>query len=175
MKKTLILALLALTTLAACGGEKAPATGGDSTTVAIDTGKAKPGNDSTPVAAGDPMADTKVMIERILNYAKDGDFKALAPLLVYRGKDEARKWKTPCDYNNEEEKKQVDKFGAKLRGMMRDLSKYELANYHVEMETEGEWHVWETTFYYNDGLDQTVQIGMLKLPGGFVLGDVDSN
>jgi hypothetical protein len=175
MNKVILFSLLVASAfISSCGGgAKSPAS--DSTTITIDSGNVgkEPEKLNVNKGTGDPKMDSKAAANTLFGFVKESDFKSAAPLIVYRGKDEARKWKTVCDYSQAEEKSQVDKTCSKIRGMMRDLDHQEFGSYLTETESEGTWHIWEVSFFYTDGTDQTVILAFLEINGVMALGDIE--
>lgn len=108
----------------------------------------------------------------IFEIAKGDDFSKGAACLVYRGKDEKRKWKDIYDYKVEDEKKTVDETFKAIKVLLKEHESHELGEFSVEKESEGEWYVIEVTFKKGEKTKK-VAFCFLKVKEAYAIGDID--
>jgi len=101
-----------------------------------------------------------------------GMFYKAAGLIVYRGDDKKRAWKTFADYSNAEEKKGVDEVCLRINGTVNQDSSYTITKYITEKESEGTWHVLLVR-YKRKGTEKKAAFAFLKIGNRFGLGDID--
>jgi hypothetical protein len=112
----------------------------------------------------------KVRLTELFALAKAEKFSDAASYLVYRGKDESRRWKDVYIYSNENEDKEVTRVCKEIKGMLTGGS-YEFAKFKTETESEGEWCIWEVNF--STGEQKKVYFACLLINGVYCLGDID--
>lgn len=154
MKHTTCLLILALAVLTAMGQKTRKA---DSTAVA-QTLKTLAGI-AKDVDFGDPKTQ------------EIGLFYKAAPYVIYRGKDDKRKWKSFCNYQLEEDKKGVDDVCERINQTINQ-SGYTILRYFTEKESEGVWHGLEVE-YTRKGKQRKAIFAFLKVGKRFGLGDID--
>lgn len=126
-----------------------------------------------PVASEEDKQACKDAVESLLKIAANGKNADAAAMLVYRGDDKDREWKSVCDYANEEDQLLVDKTMAKLQVIRSGLKTHDFTEFLTEKEREGVWHVWVTDMRYEDGSEDVKAFAFLKINGSFALGDID--
>jgi hypothetical protein len=127
----------------------------------------------TPKASSEDKDACREAVETLLKIAGNGKNKDAASLLVYRGADKGREWKTTCDYVREEDQLFVDKTMAKLQVISAGLESHTFREFITEKEQEGVWYVWVTDMRYQDGSQDEKAFAFLKIKGKFALGDID--
>ena len=111
---------------------------------------------------------SKKELEKIFNLCKlDKDFK-LAQYVVYRGDDEARKWKDSSHPKRQDEMKAVRKMKSSIKKYLAK-GEYTFEEFFQEEESEGVWNVWKVNFN-----GKSVYFAMLKINGKYAIGDIDS-
>jgi hypothetical protein len=106
------------------------------------------------------------------NTQKLGAFYKAAPYIVYQGDDEKRRWKDIANYNNADEKEQVDQVCLKINNSVNQDSAYKVVKYVTNTESEGKWHVVYVN-YIKNGRERHAAFAFLKVKGRFALGDID--
>jgi hypothetical protein len=101
-----------------------------------------------------------------------GTFYKAAPYIVYRGDDKNRNWKDFANYNNANEKIQVDNVCERINRTANQDSTYRIIKYFTEMESEGTWHILMVT-YKKKAVEKTTAYAFLKIGNKFGLGDID--
>lgn len=117
--------------------------------------------------------DVKDVLEKLLGLVHKDNFADAAPLIAYRGDDQARRWKSTCNYQAEDEKQYVDKLCAKLQALQSGLEKKQYLEFIREKESEGEWNVWVVQLIYEDGNKEETAFAFLKIGDSYALGDID--
>jgi len=136
--------------------------------------QSQPKNDSTAVV----KVMTQLLAEcKNVNFGDPktnslGFFYKAAPYIVYRGKDQKRKWKELCNYNNAEDKKGVDEICYKINETVNRDSNYKIVRYSTKKESEGLWHVLFVS-YKKKGVEKHAIYAFLKIGDRFGLGDID--
>ncbi len=105
---------------------------------------------------------------KIFELCKKTDDKALADYIVYRGDDEARRWKDTYKANNKEELASVAGMRYLIQSRYLGMGDYAFANFFQEEESEGVWNIWEVHFN-----GKPVFFAMLKIGDRFAIGDID--
>ena len=148
MKRLAALFLAASLLLPACGDGETPGGGG-----------------ANPLATKEGRA--KAALEVLFAAVRQGDAAEAARHIVYRGADKARKWKSVCDYSQDEDKPHVDRLMARIGPWIGDDA-VEFVEFRSETESEGEWLVWKVK-----GSGATAWFACLDIDGTVALGDVD--
>ena len=117
-------------------------------------------------------AKVKKQFEKILELVKKEDYKKLAPLIVYRGEDKARKWKDICSATEAIELDRVKNIASKIKKYLGEDFKYSYDKYESETESEGTWHVLILKTTYK-GESKNRAFAFLEIKGVFALGDID--
>ena len=160
MQRTIHILLFTFTCLmlTACGKGDSPDKPGGSA----------PNNPSSSAKIEDRV---KARLTELLGLVKAGKNAEAAAYIVYRGDDEARKWKSVCDYSAADEKRQVDRVCDDLREVIA-LGKPTFVKFDSEKESEGTWLVWEVKFGEGDSA-KSIHMACLEIDGKIALGDVD--
>ena len=111
-------------------------------------------------------------LAELFEICKGEDLSKAAGYVVYRGVDKDRKWKDPCDYKNEDEKKAVDRICERIKGYFKDYESHEIVKFHAEKESEGEWCILEVTFKKAEKTKK-VAFCFLKVKDAYAIGDID--
>ena len=170
MKRHLMVLLLAALSVA-CGSkssESGPASPGKEGAPADEASEGDPaeGGDEAPDEGAPATADVRVKARvEEMRQACLGDKDAVISMLVYRGDDEARRWKEPRKASDPDTKRTVDQTCAHLTGA-EDLR---FGRLESEEESEGLWHV---IFVY--GAKGQASFAFLEIDGVLLLGDVDN-
>ncbi len=114
-------------------------------------------------------ARVKKQLEQIFEWVKADDCARLANHVVYRGKDQARRWKDTSRYDVAEERGVVD-------GVCRRIAGYARKGYPVyvgfktKRESEGQWLVLSARFE-PEGKER--HFAFLEISGRLAIGDID--
>ena len=111
--------------------------------------------------------------------APDAGPATLAPFLVARGDDDARRWKAPADLGQPSERVFVEDVAQRLSQFLQEARQpdgtleYEIDAFTVESESEGVWHVLEVEF---EGAESEIDALFAFLPIGdaYYLGEFES-
>lgn len=109
--------------------------------------------------------------------APDASAATLAPFLVSRGDDETRQWKVPADPSIPGERAYAEGVLADIQGLLAEVRQpdgslgYEVIEFVVESESEGQWHVLIVEFETGD--EQEAMFAFLPLGDTYYLGDID--
>ena len=118
--------------------------------------------------------DAKVQeqLEMLFTACQNQDYATAAASIVYRGNDEARRWKDVSNYEAEEEKNSVDGICKEIRDLLAGSDSYDWGEYLEEEESEGVWHVQAVRF--EKGVQrQERHFAFLMIGEVFALGDID--
>ncbi len=118
--------------------------------------------------------DAKVQdqLEALFTACQDQDYATAAASIVYRGNDEARRWKDVLHYEVEDEKNDVDRVCKDIRDLLAGSDSYAWGEYLEEAESEGVWHVQAVRF--KKGIQrQERHFAFLMIGEVFALGDID--
>jgi hypothetical protein len=127
---------------------------------------------SAPDAA--PEAAVKARLEEVFATVRTGGEKgagaALAPFIVYRGGDEARRYKSSARYEGDEIR-QVDRIGARIR---KHLAAGAPTFEKAETRAKGAeaWVAWTITFGTGEGAAKALY-ACVKAGDAWLLGDID--
>jgi hypothetical protein len=110
----------------------------------------------------------------LFKLCKSERYSEAARYLVYRGPEKKREWVDVYDYKNLVERREVEGVGKGIRELLDQSDSYKLSRFFVESESEGKWHVWETTFHRGDKHGK-VNFAFLKIKGHYALGDIDGH
>ena len=127
---------------------------------------------ATPEAErGGSEQETRVkkQLEQLLEWVKAGDCARLADHVVYRGKDQARRWKDTSRYADAEERKGVDGVCRRIAGYAKK-GPPEYIGFKTERESEGQWLVLSARFG-SDGKSR--HFAFLDISGRLAIGDID--
>ena len=109
--------------------------------------------------------------------APDASAETIAPFIIARGDDKSREWKAPADLSDPSERRSVEGALADIRGLLSEVRQadgslaYEVIEFVVESESEGQWHVLMVEF--ETGNEQEAMFAFLPLGGTYYLGDID--
>jgi hypothetical protein len=113
----------------------------------------------------------KGRLVELFELAKDDKYSDAASYIVYRGMDESRKWKDVYDYENAKDQEDVVNICSRIKTYLEIGGDYEFRKFKTETESEGEWFIWEVSFYKLE--DKRVYFAFLKIKGKYCLGDID--
>lgn len=121
-------------------------------------------------APASPEAAAKARLEAVFATARAGDASRLAPFVVYRGADEARRYKDAARYEGAEAR-QVDHVFARVR---RHLDAGAPVFGPSEARTKGSesWVAWTITFGEGEQAAKTLY-ALVKVGETWLLGDID--
>ena len=109
--------------------------------------------------------------------APNASTATLAPFLIARGEDKTREWKVPADLSIASERAYVESTLTDLQGLLTQVRQpdgsleYEVIEFVVEPESEGQWHVLMVEF--ETGNEMEAMFAFLPLGGTYYLGDID--
>lgn len=126
-----------------------------------------------PAATSGAAKEVRETVEELFEICQNGDFSQAAALLVYRGDDPERKWKSPMNYEKESERLDVNKRCAQLQVLLTGLKSHEFLEFFQETESEGEWNIWTMAFEYEDGTREEQSLAFLRVDQAYLLGDID--
>lgn len=157
--------------LSACQPAKESSNESDDTSKDAVTGQPLPSLSENGLAEDRERAEQA--LHHLLESVRTGENHLAADLIVYRGKDRARRWSEACNYENVEEQVIVDGFCQRMRSLEEGTTRWEVLNFFKEKESEGEWNVLETEFYKEEGSKKTVSFAFLRIRNQFLLGDIE--
>ncbi|MCP4443123.1 MAG: hypothetical protein GY810_29805 [Aureispira sp.] len=108
----------------------------------------------------------------MIELVKKEDYTKLAAMIVYRGTDQARKWKDVCNPNNSKELDHVKSGSDRIKKYLGEDFKYTHKECISETESEGTWHVLILNTTYR-GEQKERAFAFLEIKGTFALGDID--
>jgi hypothetical protein len=112
----------------------------------------------------------QLLSAQVMEYVRKGDGAALAPLLVYRGEEQAeRRWKDSCNFANEADRAYTQSFIQSQAGLANTCKTMTFGKLKTERESEGVWFVLPV----NCGADKKKIFAFLYIKGDFRLGDID--
>lgn len=111
-------------------------------------------------------------MEALFAACRDGDLRAAASHVVYRGPDRARRWVSPTNPDAPDEAQYVQGVCGRIAALLQASSRHEKIAYESQRESEGVWHVWQVRF---DTAQRPVTqaFAFLEVQGRFLLGDID--
>ena len=123
---------------------------------------------------GQKSNDAKVQdqIEALFAACQAQDHATAAASIVYRGDDEARRWKAVSNYAAADEKQYVDQVCQEIRSLLVNSDSYEWGEYLEETESEGTWHV-QAVQFVKTLQRQERHFAFLLIGDVFALGDID--
>lgn len=125
-------------------------------------------------ASGTPEERVHARIDSVVKVCRDEDWKAAAGYFAYRGSDRERKYKDTYDGNDDKERYAARRSGCDglLDAFPERSASYRFADYRVEEESEGAWHVQVLDFPDHPDANP-VYVAMLEINNRMVIGDVD--
>ena len=132
----------------------------------------------TPATPAQEAVEARLSALLAAASAPDAGPDALAPFLVARGDDDARRWKAPADLTVASERAFVEDVHDTLSQFLRRARQpdgtleYEIEAFTTESESEGMWHVLEVEF---EGLEGEVEalFAFLPVAGDYYLGEFE--
>lgn len=88
----------------------------------------------------------KNMINKFLDYCDKKDYENASKLLLYNGNDPSRKYKVVFDYNNSDDKKEVERICKKINAMLIISDSYTNGSITQEIKDGINWNVLEVFF-----------------------------
>ncbi len=118
--------------------------------------------------------DEKVQdrIEALFAACQGQDHATAAAAIVYRGNDQARRWKAVTNYDDPDEKQYVDEVCREIRDLLANSDSYDWGEYLEETESEGTWHMQAVQFVKNLQRQER-HFAFLMIGDVFALGDID--
>ena len=127
---------------------------------------------AVPLARKSNDAKVQDRIEDLFTACQEQDHATAAAAIVYRGDDQARRWKAVSNYADPDEKQHVDQVCQEIRNLLAGSITYEWGTYLVETESEGTWHVQAVQFVKNLHRQER-HFAFLMIGEVFALGDID--
>jgi hypothetical protein len=155
--RTALLLLAVAAGLAACGDKSTPS----------GTASKGPGESAASPAPSGIEAAVRARFTELVAAQKAGDPAKLAAFVVFKGRDESRKWKDVCNYTGEEDKVRVDSFVRQLNEVFVDGAPVP-ESFSTEKESEGEW-----LLLHCKAGEKKVTFAFLKLKDTLAVGDID--
>ncbi len=115
---------------------------------------------------------TKDRLIEVIKLIKADNRPELARHVIYRGENEARKWKAVSDYTVEEEKANVDRVCKRMAKFVA-LGEPTFVDFKADKQSEGVWLVWKVRFGEGDKA-KTIHMACLEINGRPELGDLDT-
>lgn len=115
----------------------------------------------------------KRIFENMLELAKAGNCKEIAPLLIYRNTSNNDAWKRVLNFENAEEKIEAEKRCAVLQVLTLGLKNHDYLEFSQQAESEGVWNIWQVKMLYEDGSEEDKAFAFLPVGNSFALGDID--
>lgn len=125
-------------------------------------------NISFPQSKSDKV---QARLTELFALAKADKYSDAASYIVYRGKDDARRWKDVYNYYYENEDKEVSRVCKQIKELLENGGTCNFAKFKTEAESEGEWCIWEVNF--SAGEKKKVSFACLLIKGVYCLGDID--
>ena len=113
----------------------------------------------------------KARLLDLFELVKQYEYSEASSYLVYGGTDESRKWKDVYDYEKAGDKQDVENICARIKTYLDIGGYYEFRKFKTETESEGQWCIWEVSFYKLE--DKRVYFAFLLINGKYCLGDID--
>ena len=127
---------------------------------------------AVPLTSKSNDAKVQDRIEALFAACQAQDHTTAAAAIVYRGNDEARRWKTVSNYDEADEKQHVDQVCREIRSLLANSDSYDWGEYLEETESEGTWHV-QAVQFVNTLQRQERHFAFLLIGEVFALGDID--
>lgn len=110
-------------------------------------------------------------LNALTDFCEGSDYKNASKLMVYKGDDPKRKWKSTLKYGKADEK---DLTFVQCSKLLHNLNygTAKVISYHTESESEGEWHILEMGFPDVPN-SQKIQVAFLMTDSGLLLGDIE--
>jgi hypothetical protein len=107
-------------------------------------------------------------VEKLISYAKENKVKEFTGSIVYRGEDEARRWKTAMSMNDTAEAQRVKEFIDEVNFYIQNCPDRTFGEIRTESESEGTWIIMPVSCSTS-----IVYFAFLKINGDLLLGDID--
>ena len=127
---------------------------------------------AVPLASKSNDARVQDQIEALFAACQAQDHATAAASIVYRGNDDARRWKAVSNYAAADEKQHVDQVCQEIRTLLTGSDSYDWGEYLEETESEGTWHVQAVQFVKNLQRQER-HFAFLMIGDVFALGDID--
>lgn len=111
----------------------------------------------------------KDQVKQMIKWAKEDNLKEFSALVVYRGNDENRSWKSAVNMSDSVESELATGRLNKVKSIMKDCNGHEFGKIIGERESEGFWIIQ----LVNCG-NKMVYFSFLKIKGKLLLGDIDT-
>ncbi len=127
---------------------------------------------ATPFTQKSNDAKVQDRVEILFTACQAQDHATAAGAIVYRGNDQARRWKALTNYDDPDEKQYVDEVCREIRALLASNDSYDWGEYLEETESEGTWYVQAVQFVKNLQRQER-HFAFLMIGDVFALGDID--
>jgi hypothetical protein len=128
---------------------------------------------STVFAQTDDREIVKDRLLELFNLSLESNYTEAASYCVYRGSDESREWKDVCNYEDEEDIKDVKGICNRIKKYLDESIEYSFGEFSTESESEGVWTVWEVIFVKGNNESYKRYFCFLEINGKYAIGDID--
>ena len=97
-----------------------------------------------------------------------------AGFFVYRGSEAERIWSDVYDFNNADDRLEVETVARELKKLLWQSDSYEFSEYAEKFRSKRQWHIWRVIFK-RGGRQATVTFALTKIKGRYAIGDIDGN
>ena len=126
---------------------------------------------ATPEKALNPVT-VETRLTELFDICKSGKAEDAASYFVYRGPDNARKWKDTLRADDPLEKAALEDACREIKSLLDSSQGYVLGSVKVQKESEGEWNALEVSFQQGEKTKKVV-FAFLLTNGQFAVGDID--
>ncbi len=127
--------------------------------------------DGSKEAGAQAGEQVKQAIESLIGYCRADDIAKAAPLVVYRGRDKARRWRDVSNVENMEDRIRVESACRQIKGLFEGSTGHQYVKFFTERESEGLFHIWQIRI--KGATPREAIFAMLKIKGSFALADID--
>lgn len=131
------------------------------------------------VSAEQRAVETRLADLLAATAATDARNETLATFMVARGDDPIRRWKAPADLSDASERAFVEQTHDELVDLLAQVQhadggfEYEVVEFVIEPESEGQWHVLEVSFE-TGAREVSAMFAFLPLGEAYYLGEIES-
>ena len=112
------------------------------------------------------------VVKTLFNYSKSKDFNKAAKLIAYEGDDQSRVYKDSYNPANKDEMNHVKRICKKISALMDISNSYEMGDFSVKKNPEGDHYVQEVLFVSGDQKLKTV-FQFIQINGTYLLAAID--
>ena len=128
---------------------------------------------STVFAQSDDREIVKDRLLELFDLSLESNYSEAASYCVYRGSDKSREWKDVCNYEDEEDIKEVKGICNRIKEYLDESIEYNFGEFSTESESEGVWNVWEVIFIKENYGSYKMYFCFLEINGKYAIGDID--